>query len=346
MKTILKSLIDLLAQEWQATSPGTGSAFESVFEEEYRRRNPSFYFASEDEQSDIDLLRFEEVAGLLRDGVLNHVTAAVRRRPSGAHYTTTNEHAQHAIYDFCEAVYAAWKQLQLAYIKICQRRFRRAWQLSAAAQNEGEKRGSGRAHLPICIVDNLRRAFRTITARPPHSLAARVIQRVFVLARYRGPAGSRTNPRPSYGLCGRLIVPCASQRSGKPVCPSHNPLRHNKTQHCHPLSDDHKDIYARALSRPLTVLDRVRREREPGDRPGRRRNVETRRNIAGDRPPVFQIEGGEGDFSSRRYIDLLTCFRGPLSQNPGRLAQKSLVSSAAGAVPILGGQFSENPDLP
>jgi HAMP domain-containing protein len=112
MKTIPKSLLDLLAQEWQATSSGTGSAFESVFEEEDRRRNPSFYFASEDEQSDIDLLRFEEVAGLLRDGVLNHVTAAVRHRPSGARYTTTNEHAQHAIYDFCEAVYAAWKQLQ------------------------------------------------------------------------------------------------------------------------------------------------------------------------------------------------------------------------------------------
>jgi hypothetical protein len=83
-----------------------------IFAEIDRARDPSFYFASEGEPSAIDTLRFEEVTELLRDGVLSPATAAVRRRPSGARYTATNEHAQHAIYDFCEAVYAAWDQLQ------------------------------------------------------------------------------------------------------------------------------------------------------------------------------------------------------------------------------------------
>jgi hypothetical protein len=91
-------------------------------------------------------------------------------------------------------------------------------------------------------------------------------------------------------------------------------LRHNETQRCHHLSNDHKDIYARALSRPLTVLDRVRREREPGDRPGQRRNVNTARN-AGIGPDHPLDRGGVGgEFRARRYIDLLPEFCGPVSQ--------------------------------
>jgi hypothetical protein len=91
-----------------------------------RARDPSVYFASEGEPSTIDMLQFDEVAGLLRDGVLTSITAAVRRRPSGARYTATNEHAQHAIYDFCEAVYAAWQELQQRLALIEQANPRRA----------------------------------------------------------------------------------------------------------------------------------------------------------------------------------------------------------------------------
>jgi hypothetical protein len=107
MKAIPKSLLDLLALEWK---PATQGAFESIFAE--RGHEPSFYFASEGEPPAIDMLCFNEVTALIGDGVLTDVTGAVRRRPSGHRYTATNEHAQHAIYDFCETVYAAWSQLQ------------------------------------------------------------------------------------------------------------------------------------------------------------------------------------------------------------------------------------------
>jgi hypothetical protein len=112
MKAIPKSLLDMLAQEWSGADPEEGSAFESVYAYEDRARDPSFYFASEGEPSASAMLRFDEVTGLLRDGVLTSVTAEVRCRPSGTRYTATNEHAQHAIFDFCQAVYAAWDQLQ------------------------------------------------------------------------------------------------------------------------------------------------------------------------------------------------------------------------------------------
>jgi len=67
------------------------------------------------------------------------------------------------------------------------------------------------------------------------------------------------------GFADGLIFPCASQQSRTPDCPPHNPLRHNKTHRRHHLSDDHKDLYARAISKPLALLDRVRRARSPGD---------------------------------------------------------------------------------
>src|SRR5947209_5767195 len=114
MKTIPKSLLGMLAQKWHPADPeeGEGGAFESIFAEEDRARDPSFYISREGEPSASAMLQFDEVIGLLRDGVLTSTTAAVRHYPSGARYTATNEHAQHAIYDFCQAVYAAWDQLQ------------------------------------------------------------------------------------------------------------------------------------------------------------------------------------------------------------------------------------------
>jgi hypothetical protein len=115
MKTIPRSLLDMLAQEWSPADPEieeSGGAFGSIFADRDRARDPSFYFASEGESEASSMLQFDEVAGLLRDGVLTSAAAAVRYRPSGARYAVTNEHAQHAIYDFCQAVYAGWDQLQ------------------------------------------------------------------------------------------------------------------------------------------------------------------------------------------------------------------------------------------
>jgi hypothetical protein len=103
VKAIPKSLLDLLAQEWKPATKSAFSegAFDGIFAE--RGREPSFYFVHEGGQPGIDMLRFTEVVALIGDGVLNPVTGAVRRLDSGARYTATNEHAQHAIYDFCEA---------------------------------------------------------------------------------------------------------------------------------------------------------------------------------------------------------------------------------------------------
>ena len=75
------------------------------------------------------------------------------------------------------------------------------------------------------------------------------------------------------GYAPGLIIPCASRPSGKPACPPHNPLRYNETPRRRHLSDDQKAIYARALSRPLTLLDRVRRARGPGDEPLAKRGL-------------------------------------------------------------------------
>jgi hypothetical protein len=112
VNTIPKSLLSMLAQKWHLANPEEGGAFEFVFADEDRARDPSFYFAREGEPSAACMLQFEEVIALLRDGVLNSTTAAVRCSPSGTRYTATNEHAQHAIFDFCQDVYASWDQLQ------------------------------------------------------------------------------------------------------------------------------------------------------------------------------------------------------------------------------------------
>lgn len=61
---------------------------------------------------DDDVLTFADVAALIRDGVLTPATATICQPPSGERQTVTNEHAQHAMQDFCEAVFAAWNQLQ------------------------------------------------------------------------------------------------------------------------------------------------------------------------------------------------------------------------------------------
>ena len=101
----------------------------------------------------------------------------------------------------------------------------------------------------------------TVSQCHPRS-AARVSQRVFLLAWYRRPLNNRTNPRPSYGLCAGPIFPCASQPAGRRVCPSHNPLCRNETHRCHHLSKDQKDIYARVSNHVFHSVEAVGRARE------------------------------------------------------------------------------------
>lgn len=114
-RPIPKSLLDLLKKPWQPVSKAAGSAFQANFEPELeRRRRPSFYFGYEgSRRPDDDFLTFEEIAALIQGGVLRTPLAALyTARSSGERQTSTNEHAQHAVIDFCEAVYAAWGTLQ------------------------------------------------------------------------------------------------------------------------------------------------------------------------------------------------------------------------------------------
>jgi hypothetical protein len=127
------------------------------------------------------------------------------------------------------------------------------------------------AHSPSLRVDIQRRVFCTITGQPIARLAARVIQRVCVPARYQGPPNSRTNPRPSYGLPAGSLFPRASRAHNALARTSHNPLQYNETHRCHHLSVDQKDIYARVSNHVFHTVEAV----EPA-RPDARRNAPVR----------------------------------------------------------------------
>lgn len=120
-KPIPKGLLSLLAEPWQPASDATGSAFHVAFDEDDRRYDPSFYFAHEASRSQNgDMLQFAEVTALIRDKVLTASHAAIVKPLSGPRQTVTNEHAQHAVLDFCEACYAAWETLQHRLDQIAQ----------------------------------------------------------------------------------------------------------------------------------------------------------------------------------------------------------------------------------
>jgi hypothetical protein len=120
-KPIPKSLLALLIRPWQPASDANGSAFGPIFDEADRRCRPSFYFAYQASRTpDDDFLTFEDVMALIADGVLTPATAAIVTARSGERQTATNEHAQHALIDFCEAASAAWETLQHRLDQIAQ----------------------------------------------------------------------------------------------------------------------------------------------------------------------------------------------------------------------------------
>jgi hypothetical protein len=135
----------------------------------------------------------------------------------------------------------------------------------------------------------------------------------------------RIHGRPM-GFADGLIFPCASQQSRTPDCPPHNPLRHNKTHRRHHLSDDHKDIYARALSRPLALLEgKARawntareRARSPGDRTVAKPKPQAQRKPNSLLGRGKKTRGGRGvppNSGEPAIIDLIRRFRGLFSQN-------------------------------
>jgi hypothetical protein len=179
----------------------------------------------------------------------------------------------------------------------------------------------------VCASNNPR---LPIAARPPHSLAARVTRAFAAAGHTITAASANTHQRTRQAAC--PSPPCARHRRAVP-----NTVGHGARSHVFasfhavlwrpmPIWEDHgkavEGIYARALSRPLTVLEGKTRARYQAS--NRRRNVDCRRNagIGPDHPSGSR--GGGGEFRARRILDVVSSFRGPLSQNSGAPVLKKL----------------------
>ena len=106
LKSIPRSLIDLLGQRWQA--PSSYSSFHSNFSDNDRDRQarPSRYIHRPDTSRYVNGLKHAEVRALVADGVLTNDW----RGHGDA--IAINEHQQHALCDFCSEVYDAWDKFQ------------------------------------------------------------------------------------------------------------------------------------------------------------------------------------------------------------------------------------------
>ena len=117
-----------------------------------------------------------------------------------------------------------------------------------------------------------------------------------------------------------LIFPCASRSFVRCERTPNNPLCRNETRCCHHLSADQKDIYARALSRPLALLEAS----APARAPGQRRNVEAGEKRREGPDHLSKSRGGGGDSAARPIIDLLSRYSVALFQNLGGRVSKNL----------------------
>lgn len=105
MSPIPKSIINLLGQEWR---PANGySAFESNFEGK-RKSNPSYYTLNPGKEvtSDMDTFSYKEAAAMSKDDLISKFIS----NKDGVLWM--NEHASHAVQDFCSEVYDAWRKCQ------------------------------------------------------------------------------------------------------------------------------------------------------------------------------------------------------------------------------------------
>jgi hypothetical protein len=162
-----------------------------------------------------------------------------------------------------------------------------------------------------------------ILATSTAGLAARVTQRVFMSVRYQGPPNSKTNPRPSYEPCRGSLFPCASRPHNPTACTSHNPLQHNETYRRHHLSADQREgVSARALSRPLTLLEGKTRTRgtEPGaERRAKRSTSEMTGNAGIDRQNTRVWVGWGQNLLGTLIIDVVSHYSTALSKILGGL---------------------------
>ena len=117
-KTIPNSVLDVLKNEWQAADPAY-SAFDQVFndktDKQSRKAHPSYYYIREGKEveTNLDVLSHAEALKLVNDGAFASL-AKVQDDKS----VTINEHAQHAMIDFCSEVYSAWHRYQRRLVQI------------------------------------------------------------------------------------------------------------------------------------------------------------------------------------------------------------------------------------
>lgn len=114
VKPIPASVLAILQNRWKEADP-SHSAFDAAFndadarERRERRSDPSHYLIPPDRPFDaaVDALTRAEAVSLVRGGVFGPLAKVC---DNGV--VAINEHAQHALVDFCSEVYAAWDKYE------------------------------------------------------------------------------------------------------------------------------------------------------------------------------------------------------------------------------------------
>jgi hypothetical protein len=103
------SVLNLLRKRWRL--PEGYSAFDIFNDPQQpdRQRDPSFYFIRTGQNVadlDFDVFSHAEAAAMINDEAFGHTAAQT------SEWVALNEHAQHAMQDFCSEVYEAWAKFE------------------------------------------------------------------------------------------------------------------------------------------------------------------------------------------------------------------------------------------
>ena len=104
-KAIPPSVLQVLGEQWKPAD--AQSVFERILNEyPDRRSDPSFYHihTGQEIESDFDEYTHAEVVQLVDEGAFGALAIS---RPKAV---SINEHAKHALSEFCREVYAAWEK--------------------------------------------------------------------------------------------------------------------------------------------------------------------------------------------------------------------------------------------
>lgn len=110
-KTIPDSVLNLLKHRWREADSDYAS-FDALFNDPIdpeRRTDPSYYHIrpGKEIETDFDTISHAEAMQLVNEGVFGTLAKVYEDDT-----VTINEHAQHALVDFCAEVYSAWVKYQ------------------------------------------------------------------------------------------------------------------------------------------------------------------------------------------------------------------------------------------